>query len=203
MPQRPIPRPLPGWVLIRVKAFGLNRSELFTRQGHSPNVHFPRILGIEATGLVESAPNGEFQPGDVVATAMGGMGRDFDGGYAEYTCVPAGQVQKLKTTLPWSVLGGCGEMLQTAYGSLFHALQLKEGERLLVRGGTTSVGLAAAAIAKNHGVSVVSTTRSEKRRELLMKSGASHVVVDDGNIAEAVKKETGGGVNKVLELIGT
>jgi len=67
--------------LIKVKAFGLNRSELFTRQGHSPNVKFPRILGIEATGIVEEAPNGEFEKGDVVATAMGDMGRTFDGGY--------------------------------------------------------------------------------------------------------------------------
>lgn len=135
--QRPIPTPKPGQVLIRVKAFGLNRSELFTRQGHSPNVPFPRILGIEATGLVEDAPGGEFVKGDIVATAMGGMGRAFDGGYAEYTCVPANQIQKLQTQLSWEVLGGCGEMLQTAYGSLFNSLQLKEGERLLIRGGTT------------------------------------------------------------------
>ncbi|KAK4542986.1 hypothetical protein LTR36_005984 [Oleoguttula mirabilis] len=91
--QRPIPKPEAGWVLIRVKAFGLNRSELFTRQGHSPGVAFPRILGIEATGLVEEAPGGEFAKGDVVATAMGGMGRAFDGGYAKFTCVRAGQIQ--------------------------------------------------------------------------------------------------------------
>lgn len=200
--ERPIPVPEPGWILVRVKAFGLNRSELFTRQGHSP-VKFPRILGIEATGIVEKAPGGEFQPGDVVATAMGGMGRDFDGGYAEFTCVPARQVQKLKTNVPWDVLGACGEMLQTAYGSLFKSLQLKKGETLLVRGGTTSVGLAAAAIARNHGVTVVSTTRKKEREELLRKYGASEVVVDDGNIAKEVKQRTGGGVNKVLELIGT
>jgi NADPH:quinone reductase-like Zn-dependent oxidoreductase len=134
---------------------------------------------------------------------MGGMGRSFDGGYAEYVAVPVGQVQKLKTNLGWDVLGACGEMLQTAYGSLFNALQLKEGETLLVRGGTTSVGLAAAAIARNHGVRVVSTTRNAKREELLRRSGASVVVIDDGEIAEKVKEETAGGVNKVLELIGT
>ncbi len=61
---RPIPKPKAGWVLIKVKAFGLNRSELFTRQGHSPSVTFPRILGIEAVGVVEAAPGGEFQPGN-------------------------------------------------------------------------------------------------------------------------------------------
>ena len=90
---RPIPTPARGQVLIQVKAFGLNRSELFTRQGHSPGVPFPRVLGIEAVGLVESAPGNEFEKGTAVATAMGGMGRQYDGGYAEYTCVPATQVQ--------------------------------------------------------------------------------------------------------------
>lgn len=92
-----IPRPTPtsGQVLIQVKAFGLNRSEMFTRQGLSPvsAVKFPRVLGIEAVGIVESAPGGEFKQGEVVATCMGGMGRGFDGGYAEYTCVPAAQVR--------------------------------------------------------------------------------------------------------------
>lgn len=80
--QRTIPTPQNGHVLIRVKAFGLNRSEMFTRQGHSPYVKFPRILGIEAVGIVEEAPGDEFRKGDVVATAMGGLGRAFDGGYA-------------------------------------------------------------------------------------------------------------------------
>ena len=95
----PIPTPKSGEVLIRVKAFGLNRSELFTRQGHSPNVKFPRVLGIEAVGVAEEPPGGEFRKGDKVATAMGGLGRQFDGGYAEYTCVPATQVQVIKTEL--------------------------------------------------------------------------------------------------------
>jgi len=88
----PIPTPPPGWVLIRVRAFGMNRSELHTRLGLAEGVTFPRVLGIEATGEVMAAPSGEFAVGQQVATMMGGMGRTFDGGYAEYTCVPAGQV---------------------------------------------------------------------------------------------------------------
>ena len=113
----PIPEARLGFVLIRVRAFGLNRSEMFTRQGHSPGVKFPRVLGIEAVGIVENAPGGEFQKGDVVATAMGGMGRDFNGGYAEYTCVPAARVQTVKTKYSWELLGALPEMFQTAWGS--------------------------------------------------------------------------------------
>jgi NADPH:quinone reductase-like Zn-dependent oxidoreductase len=199
---RPIPTRQPGQVLIRVRAFGLNRSELFTRQGHSPDVRFPRILGIEAVGIVEDAPGGEFQKGDIVATVMGGMGRAFDGSYAEYTCVPAGQVQSVKTQLTWEIFGALPEMLQTAWGSLFKSLRLADGERLLIRGGTTSIGLAAA-IAKNHGANVSSTTRNSDREGLLRDAGAGRVFIDTGSIAAEVRKLVPNGFDKVLELIGT
>jgi NADPH:quinone reductase-like Zn-dependent oxidoreductase len=199
----PIPIPRDGEVLIRVKAFGLNRSELFTRLGQSPSVKFPRILGIEAAGVVEYAPGEEFRNGDVVATAMGGMGRQFDGGYAEYTCVPATQVQTIEHRLDWVTLGAIPEMLQTAWGSLFKSLALQSGDRLLIRGGTTSVGLAAAAIAKRHGALVAATTRKPERQALLRANGAEQVFIDTGSIASQVKEIFPGGVDKVLELIGT
>lgn len=201
--QRPVPVASPGQVLIRVAAFGVNRSELFTRQGHSPDVRFPRILGIEAVGTVAAAPGGEFRAGETVATVMGGMGRAFDGGYAEYTLVPARQVRRLRTRLPWSVLGALPEMLQTAWGALFRSLRLQPGERLLIRGGTTSVGQAAAAIAKAKGAEVAATSRRAESETRVRACGADHFIVDDGAVSEAVRRIWPGGADKVLELVGT
>src|SRR5947209_12499954 len=62
----PVPGPAAGWVLIEVKAFGLNRSELHTRQGLAAGVTFPRVLGIEAAGVVVRCPGGEFAVGQQV-----------------------------------------------------------------------------------------------------------------------------------------
>jgi NADPH:quinone reductase-like Zn-dependent oxidoreductase len=200
--ERPLPVPRRGEVLIEVKAFGLNRLDLLVRQGLRTGVSFPRILGIEAVGVVAEAPGNEFKRGDIVATAMGGMGLEFDGGYAEYTCVPATQVQGLKKPLPWETLGALPEMLQTSWGSLFKSLRLEEGERLLIRGGTTSVGLTAAAIAKLHGAIVAATTRRPEREMLLRASGVDQVFIDNGVIAAQVREVLPGGADKVLELLG-
>ncbi|GLS33619.1 NADPH:quinone reductase [Mesorhizobium albiziae] len=199
---RRVPKPGEGQVLIRVKAFGLNRSELFTRRGLSPIVDFPRVLGIEAVGTVAEVPCGAFTQGDIVATAMGGMGRQFDGGYADYVCVPTGQVQRLRTVLPWDLLGAMPEMLQTAWGSLFTSLQLRQGDRLLIRGGTSSIGLAATMIAKAHRAVVIATTRNPDRERLLRERGVDQVLIDTGEIASQVREVCPNGVDKVLELVG-
>jgi NADPH:quinone reductase-like Zn-dependent oxidoreductase len=200
---RPIPVPLPGQVLIRVRAFGLNRSELHTRLGLAQGVTFPRVPGIEAVGEVADSPGGEFRAGQKVATLMGGMGRVFDGGYAEYTCVPARQVIAFESELPWSVIGAIPEMLQTAHGSLTIGLDIRPGQSLLIRGGTSSVGMAAAILAKRRGLTVLASTRDEAKREALAAIGVDHVLIDDGDLATAVRRIVPHGVDAALELVGT
>jgi NADPH2:quinone reductase len=199
----PIPEPRPGWVVIEVKAFGLNRSELHTRLGLAQGVTFPRVLGIEATGVVTAAPGGEFPIGQQVAAMMGGMGRTFDGGYAEYTCVPASQVVPFHSELDWATLGAVPEMLQTAHGSLAIGLDAQPGQSLLIRGGTSSVGMATAVLAKDLGLTVLSTTRRPERAGALEAIGVDHVVVDAGQIAPLVREIVPAGVDAALELVGT
>ena len=198
----PVPTPKDGWVLIRVKAFGLNRSEMFTRQGYSPNVRFPRVLGIECVGVIEDANGTNFQSGQKVAAIMGGMGREFDGSYAEYTCVPETNVFPLETDLSWGTIGAIPEMFQTAYGSLNLGLEVKAGQTLLIRGGTSSIGMAATVLAKNMGLKVVSTTRNPDKIELLKGHGVDEVIIDDGRIATKVREIFPNGVDRVLELVG-
>jgi NADPH:quinone reductase-like Zn-dependent oxidoreductase len=201
--ERAIPTPQPGQVLIRVRAFGLNRSELHTRLGLAEGVTFPRVPGIEAVGEVADSPGGEFRAGQKVVTLMGGMGRVFDGGYAEYTCVPARQVISFDSDLPWSVIGAIPEMLQTAHGSLTIGLDIQPGQSLLIRGGTSSVGMAAAILAKRRGLTVLASTRDEAKREALASIGVDHVLIDDGDLAAAVRRIVPDGVDAALELVGT
>jgi NADPH:quinone reductase-like Zn-dependent oxidoreductase len=131
------------------------------------------------------------------------MGRVFDGGYAEYTLVPREQVIPFESELPWEVLGALPEMLQTAYGSLTVGLDLQPGQTLLVRGGTSSVGMAAAALAKRVGATVLSTTRRADRLATLRERGVDHPLLDDGDVAAGVRAIFPEGVDAALELVGT
>lgn len=198
----PVPEARAGWVRLQVHAFGLNRSELFTRQGHSPGVRFPRVLGIEAVGVVDDPGGTDLEVGRTVAALMGGMGRDYDGGYAAYTSVPRGRVLPVQTDLPFDVLAALPETYLTAWGSLVEALEVRPGQTLLIRGGTSSVGMAAASLAKDMGLRVIATTRRPGKASALLENGADEVLVDTGTIAEEVARRVPEGVECLLELIG-
>ncbi len=200
--QLPVPNPGPGQVLIRVRAFGLNRSELMTRKGLSPSVQFPRVLGIECAGEVVHDPSGELVSGQQVLAWMGEMGRAYDGSYATYAVLPRNIITPFNSQLPWEILGAVPEMFQTAHGSLFPALGIQEGETLLIRGGTSSVGLLAIQLARKAGLTVWATTRNRDKEVLLVERGASKVLIDDGQLSRQVRELCPQGVEKVLELVG-
>lgn len=198
----PLPEPAADQVRIRVRAFGLNRSELHFRQGVAYSGTFPRIPGIEAVGEVDLDPSGLLARGQQVATMMGGMGRTFDGGYAEYVVVPASQVISFASTLPWPTLGAVPEMLQTASGSLTVGLHSEPGQSILIRGGTSAIGLALTVLAKGRGMTVLATTRDPSRFALLRSVGVDHPLVDDGAVAERVRELIPAGVDGAVELVG-
>ncbi len=133
----------------------------------------------------------------------GWNGREFDGGYAEYVCVPQTSVFPLDTDLSWEIIGAIPEMFQTAYGSLTGGLDVKAGQTLLIRGGTSSIGMAATSVAKNMGLRVISSTRNPDKAGLLKEHGVDEVIIDDGKIAPKVSEIFPKGVDRVLELIGT
>ncbi|MFT7839166.1 zinc-binding dehydrogenase [Saccharothrix sp. BKS2] len=197
----PVPEPPPGWVRVQVAAFGLNRSELHTRLGLAEGVTFPRVPGIEAVGVVDSEC--DLPVGQRVAAMMGGMGRVFDGGYAEYTAVPREILLPFDSTLPWEVLGAIPETLQTAYRSLTTGLDLRAGQSLLIRGGTSALGFAAAAPAVDIGATVLATTRRADRLDVLREHGVAHPLLDDGRVADRVRELFPDGVDAALELVGT
>ena len=200
----PIPAVREGWSLVRVKAAGLNRSELRTRQGHSPSVAFPRVLGIECVGTVAASTDPAVPDGSTVAAVMGEMGRAFDGGYAEYALLPNSLLMPVATTLPWEVLAALPETYLTARGSL-DALGVVPGSRgrLLIRGGTSSVGMAAASIASGYGVETAATTRRPDKIDALTAVGVDHVLVDDGgSLAAGVHAIWPEGPEFVLDLVG-
>jgi NADPH:quinone reductase-like Zn-dependent oxidoreductase len=204
----PVPAVREGWSLVRVKGAGLNRSELRTRQGHSPSVTFPRVLGIECVGTVASSTDPLLPEGTTVAAVMGEMGREFDGGYAEYALLPNSLLMPVTTTLPWDILAALPETYLTAQGSL-DALGIVPGgsgqpARLLIRGGTSSVGMAAASIASGYGVETAATTRRKGKIDALTAAGVDHVLVDDGgSLAASVHAVWPEGPDHVLDLVGT
>ncbi|GAB2600317.1 zinc-binding alcohol dehydrogenase family protein [Spirosoma areae] len=201
--ERSLPTPTSEWVLIKVKAFGLNRSELMTRKGYSPGVQFPRVLGIECVGEVENDPSGQYDKGQQIMSLMGGMGRDFDGSYAEYTLLPKSLLHPFESMLPWETLGAIPEMFQTVYGSLYPALGIQPGETLLIRGGTSSVGMLAAQLANQAGLTILATTRNPQKEKAMLENGATHVLIDSGQVTESVRAIFPQGIDKVLELVGT
>ena len=196
----PDPVPTNGDVLIRVRAFGINHAETHMRKGEWAEA--TPVSGIEAVGTVEHDPSGTVAKGTTVATVMGGLGRTRNGSYAEYLTAAAPNVAAIETSLSWTDLAAIPESYATAWSTLHGNLELQPDHTLVVRGATSALGQAAANIAADLGSTVIATTRREDRAELLRSLGAAHVVIDDGQIAGAVRELVPAGVDRVLDLVG-
>ncbi|MCY7171947.1 zinc-binding dehydrogenase [Streptococcus gallolyticus subsp. gallolyticus] len=188
-----------GWSLVKVMGFGINRSEIFTRQGLSPSVTFPRILGIECVGVIEETTDPSRLPvGQKIISIMGEMGRDFDGSYAEYVLLPNEQIYPVTTDLDWKTLTTIPETYYTAFGA-YKNLKIGSDDVVLVRGGASGVGTAFVKLmkAKFPEVKVYASVRTAAKKEQLLSVGYDDLVIDDNGILKTDLKFT-----KILELVG-
>ena len=193
----PVPAPRPGWVLVKVMAFGLNHSEQILRRYEIGEAYIqkPIIPGIECAGEVVDPSDSGFVIGQKVVALMGGMGRSFHGSYAEYALLPVHHVFPVKSELPWDALGALPETYFTAWGSLFECLHLSPEDTLLIRGATCALGYAALQLAKALGCRVIATTHRTEKLALLGK--ADEAILDDGKLTGRAR-----GVTKALDLVG-
>lgn len=195
------PKAKENWVVVKIMAFGMNHSEALFRKFEIDNDFFekPRVPGIECVGMIEESLDDRFQKGDKVIALMGGMGRSFDGSYEEYALLPIKNVFKVNNTnLDWIHLAAIPETYFTAYGSLFQCLQLKETDSLLIRGGTSALGIASICIAKSLGCRIIATTTDEDKCEFLDYLGVDSIIVDKNNFKDQMDEK----VDKILELVG-
>lgn len=199
-----MPKVRPGWVLIKVRAFGINHSEILLRQFEVAQSYItkPIVPGIECVGEVIDPSDSGFMKGQRVMALMGGMGRSFNGSYAEYALLPSRIVFSVDSNLDWNELAAIPETFYTAFGSLVTSLQVTKEDLLLVRGGTSTVGLAAIQLAKAIGAKVVATTRSGKKAALLRDYGADDIILEGEGFRDRFLEKYPAGANKVLELIG-
>jgi NADPH:quinone reductase-like Zn-dependent oxidoreductase len=207
----PKPTPTPGTALVKIRAFGINHAEMHMRRGEW--AESVPISGIECVGVVEDCPGGEIPVGTPVAALMGGLGRTIPGSYAEYTVAMVSNVVALADTeaelpLPWAEIAALPESYATAWTCLFRNLGLRCGQRLLIRGATSSFGRAAINLAVEAGAIITATTRSEAKFDMLRDLGVTDVVREGPPLAQRLKDQRPDAApgdikfDCVLELVG-
>lgn len=194
------PLPTPDEVLVQVRAFGLNHAEMHMRRGEWDE--WNAISGLECAGTVLADPSGTFAPGTTVVAVMGGMGRSRPGAYGEYVNVPVSNVVAVKTKLGWADLAALPEVYSTAYACVHTILDIQAGDRLLVRGATSTIGQAAVHLAVSAGARVTGTTRREERFQMLKGMGVESAILEDDDLAAQFAAGPGDKFDKTLNLVG-
>jgi NADPH:quinone reductase-like Zn-dependent oxidoreductase len=198
--RRPIPEASRDTVVVRVRAFGLNRAESMFRSGAWGDV--PKVTGIECAGEVHDPGGSRLVRGQRVFALMGGMGRAFDGSYAEYVRVPESSVVPLDSGADWADLAAIPESYATAWTFLHHNLAVASGQTIVIRGGTSALGQAAINLAREMRVRVLATSRSREKARLLESLDAEPLVEAD-DLATEVRRRVPAGVDGVLDIVGT
>jgi len=194
----PEPEPMQGHVVIQIKAFGINHAEMHMRRGEWAE-SMP-ISGIECVGIVKNCPGGEFPIGSKVAALMGGLGRTINGSYAEYTRAKVTGVAQIESNLSWEELAAIPESYATAWTCLFRNLEIQKGQTLVIRGATSSLGLAAVNMAVDAGANVIATTRNESRFEKLLGLGATRCEIEGPDLSKRIREAKQ--LDAVLDLVG-
>lgn len=192
-----IPQPQAGEILVKVAYAGINRPDIMQRQGLYP---MPKgvtpIMGLELSGTVAAIGEGvtAFKPGDKVCALTDG------GAYAEYCIVPATQALPIPKGYSLLEAAALPETLFTVWVNLFMYQQVKSGERLLVHGGTSGIGITALTLAKGLGIETFATVGNEKKATVIHQLGGTPINYKTQNFAEVLKQQ--GGVDAVLDLVG-
>ncbi|HEV7659575.1 MAG TPA: NAD(P)H-quinone oxidoreductase [Allosphingosinicella sp.] len=199
--RRPVPRPGPGELLIRVEAAGVNRPDVLQRRGLYPMPPgAPTIPGLEVAGIV--AATGEDVPaelaGQPVCALLAG------GGYAQYAVAPVGQCLPVPEALTMIEAAAMPETLFTVWTNLFERAYATEGETVLVHGGTSGIGTMAIALGALFGLRIIVTCGSDEKCRRAEALGAAHAInYGDEDFVEAVERLTAGkGVDIVIDMVG-
>jgi NADPH:quinone reductase len=199
--ERPVPRPGPGEVLIEVAAAGVNRPDILQRRGlYPPPPGAPSIPGLEVAGTVASLGEGvaELHLGQTVCALLAG------GGYAGYAVAPAGHCLPVPEALSMVEAAAMPETLFTVWSNLFERAFAREGEWVLVHGGTSGIGTMAIALARLFGLRIIVTCGSDEKCRRAEALGADFAVnYRNADFVEEAKRATGGrGVDVVLDMVG-
>ena len=154
------------------------------------------IMGLELSGAIAAIGEGvtAFKPGDKVCALTDG------GAYAEYCIVPATQALPIPKGYSLLEAAALPETLFTVWVNLFMHQQVKSGERLLVHGGTSGIGITALTLAKGLGIETFATVGNEEKAAVIRQLGGTPINYKTENFAEVLKQQ--GGVDAVLDLVG-
>ena len=201
-----VPPPARGEIQIAVHALGLNRAEVMFRSGQYLEApQLPARLGYEAAGTVAAIGEGVsgFAVGDAVST-IPAFSLNEHGVYGELVNVPATAVAKHPASLPWEVAAAVWMQYMTAYGALVDIAAARPGDFVLIPAASSSVGLAAIEIANLSGAIPIAVTRTNAKRESLLKAGAQHVIVtaEQDLVAEVNSITAGEGARIIFDPVG-